>query len=145
VWSTDWVRDHRKQLSRILVAYENAKVAPRNPSSEPPTHTPARAIRSTPPSANAPRRVEPIPLFSSIDQVTSETIDDAVKQLLNENGSTPEADLIKAVARRLGFNRTGSKISNRIEQRLRQLLRKNRIQLDEDGLLFDMPDPSDQR
>ena len=141
VWSTDWVRDPRRQIERVLRAFQAAKVA--GPKEFPPRRrrgrrTPKNSAEGQAGNGNgrsipAPQTVRPQPRFGDIAQVPEAIIDTVIQQLLRENGAIPEADLARAAAKRLGFDRTGNRIAGRLAQRFRALQRLGKIAVDESG------------
>jgi very-short-patch-repair endonuclease len=140
IWSTDWVRDPRRQVARVLEAFDRArntspideKTPPR--ASEPQRRTPTTTNENGngKDSGSHPQQFN----FSDIDDVPSDLVDQLLVEVLGQNGATPTDDLTRATARRLGFTRTGNKISQRLEQRIKSLRCKAIIDADEEGRLF---------
>jgi very-short-patch-repair endonuclease len=129
IWSTDWLRGRENQVRRVLAALEAARrdggPPPRAASSSP-------AARSESPPAAPDRGAastdDPVePSYDSIDEVPENILREAVLQLLKDFGATEASELIQAVARRLGFKRTGKRIQARIEERLEQLIKAGRV------------------
>jgi very-short-patch-repair endonuclease len=126
VWSTDWLRDHGWQVRRVLSALEKAQreepTPPPAPSAAPrlaedgPTEKsgPAATVEAATPPAT--------PSYDSIDDVPEPALREVVCRTLHDFGATPESELIQAVARHLGFKRTGSRIQARIEMCLDALI-----------------------
>ena len=88
------------------------------------------------PKAPAPSRasvVVPQHDFANIEDVPEETIEQLILRILNISGATERGELIVNVARRLGFDRTGNRISDRIGKLLRSMLRKGALCKGEDG------------
>ena len=117
IWSTDWVRNPERQIHRVLAAYEDAVA-----------NTNGTEIDTIPSDSNKSSEQvpeEPILLkiagkrphrttYSNIDLVPEDVIQNSVMQILRQCGRTTHDDLIRAVARQLGFQRTGHKIQSRI-------------------------------
>jgi very-short-patch-repair endonuclease len=140
IWSTDWVRDPRRQIAKVVEAYTHARAnPPAEKTAPPPAPEPARRT----PVANGKGKVSTIQPqqfnFDDIDDVPSDLVDQLLVEVLGQNGATPTDDLTRATARRLGFTRTGNKISQRLEQRIRNLRRKAIISADDEGRLFRVP------
>jgi len=138
IWSTDWVRDPRRQITKVLDAYEKARS--RAPS-EAPAPPPPQLSRRTPVvsgngNGNAGSAVSQDFSFSDINEAPNDVVEKLLLELLDQNGATPLDELVRATARRLGFNRTGNKISHRLEQRIANLRRKAVINTDAEGRLF---------
>jgi very-short-patch-repair endonuclease len=142
IWSTDWVRNPRRQIERVLAAYEAAKdvipdegPAPRRPHRTRPVVTDNGVNGHRAPSA-LPKSQAAQFHYASIEQVPSATIDELLVCLLKENGATAQSDLFRATAKRLGFERTGRRISQRLMHRVNLLKRQGAIALDgEDRLI----------
>jgi hypothetical protein len=62
------------------------------------------------------------PNYASIDDVSEPALREVVCRTLHAFGATPEGELIQAVARQLGFKRTGNRIQARIEACLEALI-----------------------
>lgn len=124
VWSTDWVRDRKAQVQRVLAALEKAKltepvvIRPRLPA--------ARPARNNRPPRDAD--AEPGPReYDSIDQVPDKVLEDEVVSVLRSCGATADSDLIQAASRRLGFKRTGTRIQACVEECIERLTRSGRV------------------
>jgi hypothetical protein len=65
--------------------------------------------------------------YDSIDSVPEVVLREALCRALHTFGATVIDDLIQAVARQLGFRRTGSRIRDRIEECLEGLIRVGEI------------------
>jgi very-short-patch-repair endonuclease len=111
VWSTDWVRDRRGQINRVLAALESARKAPQ-PKRIPAEAPPERAATTQGPVKRPSKHSEPE--FDSIEKVSDNELDTAIFDSLREFGSMPAEDLISAVSKRLGFKRVGPKIRDRV-------------------------------
>jgi very-short-patch-repair endonuclease len=136
IWSTDWVRNPERQINRVMAAYEEALSL----ADSPPIDT---AKTDTDKGSDAPPE-EPVILkiaadtsrraaYANIDAVPEDAIQNAILQILRQCGRTTRDDLIKAVARQLGFQRTGRKIQNRVDHTIEQLAYKKRVNWAEEG------------
>jgi very-short-patch-repair endonuclease len=123
VWSSDWVRNPDSQIRKIVQAFEKAM---KSDNSEIPKD-------QRPPQ---PRHEKPILqlrcengddseatyCFSSIDEVPSDVLKKVILEVLNRYGHTTDEELIKTVARKLGFHRVGKRIEARIGKRIADLI-----------------------
>ena len=118
IWSTDWVRSPSRQLERILSTYELAA------SSKSPAVTAhdSRATDLEPDLDLQPRIINPremaVKTYGKIEDVPDARIRDAATGIITRAGATDWDDLVRLVARELGFARTGSKIRVRLEMTL---------------------------
>src|SRR5262249_37458448 len=124
IWSTDWVRDRDGQVRRVLAAVERAQregTVPARPPTAPPA--PAPTLVAPPPA-----RPQPEPLrYRSIDEVPEVTLREAILGVLRSYGATATEDLVRTVARRLSFQRTGKRIQERVEEVIEALVRKGQV------------------
>jgi very-short-patch-repair endonuclease len=136
IWSTDWWRDRGSQVRRVREALEKAKLAAgEEPPAPPPRQPPAQthqqtAGRDSEAGASAETVAAPtlvVPGYKSIDEVPEATVRATLCDLLRACGATQDDDLIRAVTRRLGFARTGSRIQARIEQALTGLIQGGEV------------------
>src|SRR5262249_52338110 len=114
IWSTDWLRDPESQVRRVWAALEKAQ---REGAPAPPAAAPSKSERPAevqPPEAIT-RSVDLPSSYKSIEDVPEPTLREIVCRSLRTFGATEEGDLIPAVARQLGFQRTGSRIEARIK------------------------------
>ncbi|QDT15066.1 DUF4011 domain-containing protein [Alienimonas californiensis] len=120
VWSTDWVRDPARQTARVLKAYEDAVrgpagfAAPAPPADDPPPPEPTVV-----PGEPSRRRRS----YGSIDEVPAGAIAETIAAVLAGAGATPREDLLRLVARELGFQRLGPRIRNGIDAAVDRALR----------------------
>jgi very-short-patch-repair endonuclease len=128
IWSTDWLRNRDKQVQRVLAALEAA------------SRPPAPVIELVPEPDEPAPVIEPVPAppppppdYERIDDVPEEVVRATVTSVLTACGATEPDDLHRAVARRLGFDRTGSKIKQRLERAVEALALENRVVLQPDG------------
>lgn len=124
IWSTDWVRNPRRQLDRILAEYESAATR----------HT-AQSVVSAHSDGDEECDIDDLSpkflkhensakvFFSRIDDVPDDIVTEKVLSILKHAGATDRDDLVKLVTRELGFARTGKKIRDRLEEVLNQELR----------------------
>ncbi|HZL36690.1 MAG TPA: DUF4011 domain-containing protein, partial [Tepidisphaeraceae bacterium] len=151
IWSTDWVRNPRRQIDRVLAQYAIAKDAHAPPPTAaasqgkpaaPQVPAPQAAVAQTPAARSpAPAKASPETnhrqhQFASIDEAPADVIDATAIRLLHENGATPEHDLTRAIARQLGFDRTGARITRRLGERIGALKSSEKIKQDELGRLM---------
>ncbi len=127
IWSTDWIRNPTHQIERITNAFRAALVLPvtspvenHEVSSPLPDAEPILRIRDF-------RSAEPPPRFSNIDDASDDDIARVLLRIAVTFGVTPREDLIKSAARELGFERTGKRISTRIESVIQDLLQQGRL------------------
>ena len=128
VWSTDWVRAPERQLERILAAYELAVSRSDRFTSNSNHETTEvkdeeddlqpRYVEHTQPSGHT---------FEDIDDVPDGQIRASALVVLVRTGATDWDDLVKHVARELGFARTGRKIRERLETVLHDEVRSGTL------------------
>jgi very-short-patch-repair endonuclease len=134
IWSTDWVRDRERQVRRVMAAYETALKDPAEEGA-PTIASQRRAAENGQPVPKVePQHSNGLPQFNynSIEEVPSNHIEALILGILRQFGATESDELVVNVARHLGFARTGSKISKRIENCLRSLRRRGSLGQDED-------------
>jgi very-short-patch-repair endonuclease len=90
-------------------------------------------------------RLAETPSYRSIDDVPQVTIRKLLLDSLTRFGTTGEAELVKSVARQLGFQRTGARISARLAGCLDELAREGKVGRTEDGRVRINPTPSVSR
>lgn len=138
IWSTDWVRNPERQIQRVVDAYEDA-LANSNVTHD----ESAQPTDGNKPTDREPEKPTILRIakntrratYPSIEEVPEDVIQDAVMQILRLCGQTTQDDLIRSVARELGFLRTGHKIQNRIGHTIKQLAREKQINwADEDSV-----------
>ena len=132
VWSPDWLRDRAGQVARVQAALEQAR------QQDFPPDAPARAGRPPRPAPPVPPVVEALskaPGYDSIDEVSEDRLRQEVCGALVAFGATEASELIQAVARRLGFKRTGSRIQARTEACLAGLIATGQVSRTADGRL----------
>lgn len=133
VWSTDWIRSPDRQIERIVAAYkeevarrdevvdsngdsESGKSADRSQYEEQPVLRIRRAddefVDRT---------------YANIEAVSDAVIRDTVLKSLRLYGQTTRDELIKSVAKQLGFQRTGRKIQQRLDGVIEQMAAQGRL------------------
>jgi very-short-patch-repair endonuclease len=138
IWSTDWLRNREDQVRRVFEALDQAcRKTPTPPTPERPISAEVNK-EATPLSSERPP-VTPRPAathhFDSIDEVPDKILRDLLLEILQMCGATPEEELVRAVRGRLGFERTGSRIQERVATQINELLRLKRISRGADGRL----------
>lgn len=127
IWSTDWVRNPVRQVERVIVAYEEA-IATSSHMAVP--------VRRNIGDENGEWDLQPTIVkeqkptgrtFDKIEDVPDGQIRAAATVIMSRVGATDWDDLIKMVARELGFGRTGSKIRRRLETVLLSELRSGTL------------------
>ncbi|MGD0463434.1 MAG: DUF4011 domain-containing protein [Tepidisphaeraceae bacterium] len=132
IWSTDWIRDSRRQIQKVLDAYQRALAVTEVgslPAKEVETVTPVQA-------ANRPTGNGPIgPQFDAIDDVPRRLMQNVLTDAIQLYGAMPIEDLIQAAARKLGFHRTGSRIRDRLADEIKILEKNGAFLTGSDGRL----------
>ncbi len=136
IWSTDWLRSPTTQVRRVLAALTQPATPPADPSPEPPHEEDALVLPVDPPTesatdVDAPQRME----FPSIDQVPETVLREVLQGTLTSYGAMSPEDLTTTVARKLGFERTGSRIKARVEQAIEECRREGHLSALPDGRL----------
>jgi very-short-patch-repair endonuclease len=135
VWSTDWLRDRETQVRRVQTALERAQREKSAEREEPPPVARTQPPTQEAPSAGQPTEEEataappsgPGPSYKSIDDVPEFVLREVLTRLLRTFGATEANELIQAVARQLGFKRTGKRIQTRINQALEGLIQAGQV------------------
>src|SRR5207244_883774 len=117
VWSTEWLRNRRAQVERVLEAVLEAQTAPAPLSPPPPRPRPRTETESAARERAQSNRAE----YDSIDDVPEDVLRDELVRVLGEWGATPQSELIPGMTKALGFRRTGPKIQRRIEEAIAAL------------------------
>lgn len=124
IWSTDWLRDPKSQVLRVLSALSKAQ---QHGVPVPPTSVPRPEIQSVealPDNAALPS----VPLsYGSIEDVPDSVLYEVVCESLRTYFATQEEELIQSVTRQLGFKRTGTRISARIKASLESLIQAGKV------------------
>ncbi len=117
VWSTDWVRDPKRQIDSIIDAYQASIAGAPVESVE---HTASDleddGLEPSIVQAESPQ----VMTFDSIAEVPEELISTTAARILRQAGSTEFGDLVKLTARELGFQRLGPRIRERIQYQLKR-------------------------
>ena len=132
IWSTDWIRDPRRQLQKVLTAYQEALTT--NDSPPPPVNEPDILMPS---KEKGPARnvAEVSPHFANIDEVPAELLRRILFECIESFGAMPPDDLAQAAARKLGFQRTGSRIRDRVAREFQYLKQRGQLAVGDDGRL----------
>ena len=121
VWSTDWLRDREPQVRRVLAAVERARSQPpatrRMPSQALPRPIPAPSSPAQPPA----RR------FKAIAEVPEAVVRSTISDILLRSGATRRDELPRAVAHKLGFERTGKIIERRVVEAVEGMIRAGQL------------------
>ena len=133
IWSTDWIRNPAHQIERIAHAFREALLLPVTSLTE--VISLMGGPEVSPPSPEAEpilrirdfRDAKPAPRFADIEDVPDGEIARVLLRLAVTFGVTPREDLITSTARELGFERTGKRISARIESVIQNLLQQGRL------------------
>lgn len=123
IWSTDWIRDPRRQIERVMAEYESSLASGEggdagNDSDEPLSvePEPGRRFSAAPP-----------PSYADIDEVGSAEIKVVIISCLQLFGATPLEDLLQHTSRTLGFQRLGSRIRTRLRTEAERLIEQKAI------------------
>ena len=127
IWSTDWIRNPAHQIERIANAFREALLLP--------VTSPTEVPEVSPPSPEAEpilrirdfRDAKLTPRFADIEDIPDGEIARVLLRLAVTFGVTPREDLIKSTAHELGFERTGKRISARIESVILSLVQQGRL------------------
>jgi very-short-patch-repair endonuclease len=132
IWSTDWIRDPRRQIQKVLEAYQSALAASDSdllPPEEIETLSPVKGVSYATPNENRTMQ------FSDIEDVSDDFVCLAIVDSLTSYGAMPLEDLMQATARKLGFQRTGPRIRDRLSDGAKSLERQGKLVTDSDGRL----------
>jgi very-short-patch-repair endonuclease len=142
IWSTDWLRDREGQIRRVQAAVVKSQQegvqVPRTPATQPeaqpPQTAPSKVVADPVPVA------APAPLhYETIDDVPEHVLREVICRTLHTFGATEDGELMKAVSRQLGFQRTGKNIQARIGTSVEALIRAGKIRRTADQRLQVMP------
>jgi very-short-patch-repair endonuclease/MoxR-like ATPase len=116
IWSTDWFTRRDEEIERVLAAYRSA--LEEDPSRG--RGTPSRAIPSPRPAATTQLQARgPRPFFIpnlSIDRYSYETIGPLVLWIVSDGRLRTDEELLREIARELGFRSVGKRIRESIEE-----------------------------
>lgn len=133
VWSTDWIRDPRRQIQKVLDAYQRALTATDpacSPTNEVEVLMPVKGVNQTAANdSHAPLQ------FSAIENVPADFLRLVLSDAITSYGAMPLEDLMQAAARKLGFQRTGSRIRDRLSYEVQNLERQGKLVTGNDGRL----------
>ncbi len=135
IWSTDWVRDPRRQIEKVLDAYQKALGASeveRLPEEEGEVLTPVKNNNNKAP-ATAENHISQE--FATIKDVPAAFLHQIFLDAIKVYGAMPLDDLMQAAARKLGFHRTGSRIRSRLSYEIQYLERQGKLVTGTDGRL----------
>jgi very-short-patch-repair endonuclease len=134
IWSTDWVLDPERQIQRVLASYEEAVRCSGNVTATGAGNgmspTESALVRIT--SSNSGVEVA-AGNYENIDDVPLGAIESIVQEMLEAGRRTDEESLIVSVARRLGFQRTGSRITHKVGKAIKNLIKRSLVIRDETG------------
>jgi len=131
IWSTDWVRDPRRQIQKMLDAYQRnltidgSACSSKNEVEE---LIPTKGVNRT-----VQQRQQTLPQFSTIDDVPIAILNQAIIDAIKSYGAMPLEDLMQSVARKLGFHRTGSRIRDRLSGVVKNLERQGKLVAKQNG------------
>jgi len=131
IWSTDWVRDPRRQIEKVLDVYQRALASTEVeglPEEEVEVLTPVKNIK---PPAVADNHITPA--FAAIKDVPAALLHQILIDAIKVYGAMPSDDLMQATARKLGFNRTGARIRTRLSYEIGYLERQGKLVTGTDG------------
>ena len=143
IWSTDWIRNPEPQIDKVMKHYESSlnSIPDENDGqkfeSEAKNSEPEEPIIQDRPSDNG-NGIYSL-CYSRIEDVPYQQLGKTIVNVLSRSGQTDRKELIRAVARDLGFSRTGNKIQARIEFCMKDLLHKREILKSASGMLFNPP------
>lgn len=130
IWSTDWIRDPRRQIERVMNEYRDSLA-----------FGDARAIpHDTDDKISVEREddrrsgVAP-PTYADIDEVGSAEIGVVVRACLEMYGATPLEDVLQHTSKTLGFQRLGSRIKARLSEEIKRLIARETVALGADQRL----------
>lgn len=136
IWSTDWIRNPERQIKRVIAAYKEAIALTDDgdvgnvpsESAEPVDERPEQPVLLKIAKSTVRQST-----YSNIEEVPEDVIQNAVMQILQQCGRTTRDDLIRAVARQLGFQRTGRKIQDRIDRSIEKLAHRKHVSWGAEG------------
>ncbi|MFG0294377.1 MAG: hypothetical protein ACF8PG_00610, partial [Maioricimonas sp. JB045] len=138
VWSTDWISNPHSQVQRVLAAYQNAISDVDAVSAEP--ESVSEDVDFSPKYVPRVNTDDSRPGFDAIEDVPEKYLVGRVCDISRRLGSTERDDLIRSVARDLGFARTGKKIRQRVEQCLDTQIAAGVLTADHSGRVSLGPD-----
>ncbi|MFG0333882.1 MAG: AAA domain-containing protein, partial [Maioricimonas sp. JB049] len=139
VWSTDWIANPHGQVQRVLAAFQHAISSGDT--------TPVQQAPAGDDVDLAPRYIPrtsgdgPRPAFSAIEEVPETYLTSRLQEIARRLGTTQRDDLIRSVARDLGFARTGNRIRQRIDECLHAQIADRVLTEDADGRVGIAADP----
>jgi very-short-patch-repair endonuclease len=138
IWSTDWIRNPNRQVERVLAAFNEELVRSDIDSTDDARSDAENGVEERERPILRIRRADDANSghsFASIGDVPDELIRDAALQVLNLYGQTTYDELVKSVAKQLGFQRTGRKIQQRVDSVVEQLTSQGRLNWGQEGAI----------
>jgi very-short-patch-repair endonuclease len=142
VWSTDWYRNRKETIDRLLAAVERARVAPTTSPVMMPNRATAQAGGG--PTANVPAESvvplrpwwDEVPEYKRCVAITQKTyveeepslIATAVAEVLHAEGPMHVDELVRRLSRLYGFGRAGSRIRAAIGRAANLLLSRRQME-----------------
>jgi very-short-patch-repair endonuclease len=128
VWSTDWIRNPESQIRRIMQAFEKAVRTGARPNVQ--RQTPTQSRQEKPVLRVRSENGDdagPAYSFGSINEVPATVLNGVILGVLRKYGQTTDEELVRQVARELGFLRAGRRIAARIGRRIADLIAAGRV------------------
>jgi very-short-patch-repair endonuclease len=132
IWSTDWMRDPKQQVKRVMKFYNENLLKIRNGTDQA-LHSPPPIESPTPVGIQPTKVLTQYGNYGEIQDVPAAVIDQCIKEQYNFNGQMSKKELTVSVARQLGFKRVGSKILRRVGKQIEVIVRKGEIKLSEEN------------
>ncbi len=133
IWSTDWIRDPRRQIQKVLDSYERALNTADTKNPQPNEVELLEPVTNI--SQDSPKGSHVSPQFSAIEDVPQVYLRMILVDAITQFGTMPLEDLMLAAARKLGFQRTGSRIRDRVSLEVKNLERQRKLVAGSDGRL----------
>ena len=139
IWSTDWIKTPSQQVERVINEYrkrlEYLKSNEINEVTSDITEFEDEKPIFVKEAVSLIATEEPAFYYGKIYDVPEEVIEGLILEALNRYGITEQNELIKSVSKKLGFQRTGINIQNRLTQCIERLVYNERISRKDDGRL----------
>lgn len=136
IWSTDWFRNQRQEIDRMVDAIERAKALPRDmvapvPTTSRPPEEPYVIIRGRPAPDDVTGLTKPyqkarLPRMtgSGIIETRTEALTNLIQQVLHAEGAIHVSEVTKRLMEAFGVSRAGSRITAKVDEALEDCHRR---------------------
>lgn len=137
IWSTDWFRNRRQEIDRMVEAIERTRVLPRDmgeldsTATRPPEESPYVLIRGTPAPDDVTGLTRPYQKArlsrmtgSGIVETRTEVLSNLIQQVLHAEGAIHVSEITKRLMEAFGVSRAGSRIAAKVDEAVKDCHRR---------------------